>query len=1409
MKSYKQLWLGTLGATLFVPQMVLADISGTVFRDFNANGSLDSGTITDAGIAGVTVKAFNAAGAQVGATATSDASGHYALTGLTTGADYRVEFAWTQQWLKPSAAGGTAVQFVKDGATANFALHNPNEHNTTLPYLSIPQYINGDSQASATIAARPGLFVFPFNATSPDEITQTPAPIAKATIGQIGAAWGTAFQRSTKTLYTSAVVRRFVGFGPLGIGGIYKVDMTDPTAASTGSLNYIDVKSIGIPVGNSPRDGNACNALATSIDQPAHDIAAAQQVAAVGIGGIAMDDEHERLWLVNMADKKLYGINNVKPSTTPTAADVLGGYTIALPAGSACQGGELRPWGIKYHEGNVYVGAVCDAYGIYPGTDELKGYVLRFNPANTAAGFAIEHSFGFAAPRANYNVDVNYTWGGWQDYITSSPLISGIEFDVDGSLMLGIIDRSTMMTGTNNYNSLDCNDTNLSDITGAGDVLRFCKSNGAYIEGGTAGCATTIPDAVKTHDEYYWGDYGPLINEKIAFNETTQGGLTFVPGSNQLVSNGFDPAGFHEGGIFWLNNQTGGDSNRYFIYTTQTGIPTTPETMGKVSGLGDLEAITPTTPIEIGNRVWLDADNDGIQDAGENGIPNVQVKLFAGATELATATTAADGTYYFTNAAGTNTDSKKYGLDQLQPNTAYTVKFPTSVTVSGATYNLTTATAGGNIQIDSNAAATGDVVVTATDIPTAGANNHSFDVGYSAASTPSFPPPSGPSAFSCPTDVRLATSVQVNGDSQAAGSTGANVNGLITFDYAATGELAAPFSKATAGQVGSVWGLAYDNARKKLYASAFLKRHASFGPSGVGAIYQMDGASATPTPSLLIDLAAQGVDVGTSTRVAASGAVDNANELPIDASQPSWDKDAFAQVGKVSIGDIDISADGNTLWAINLKQRELVKVDLTTNTVTGKHAITDPGCSNGEFRPWALKVHDGKVWVGTVCSAETSQQASDLKAYVQAFDGSTFTTATSFALNYPKGSVGNGPSDEKWQPWTNTYKTLAANPSFAIYPQPILSDIEFDMDGSLILGFMDRMGHQVGSANYTPNHPDTTIVQGQTGGDIIRVCNNNGKYELENNATCASGSTDGKDKGQGPGNGEYYWGEMWDFNQWNADGGFHQETSFGGLAFKAGSGEIALTAMNPLNPNANAGGVIWLNNATGGRATNAGVQVYRQQGGTDPYFGKAAGMGDVELFCASNTPTCSINAPTVTSTCNNNGTPSNASDDKFTYKITATGSNVGATYSISGGDTYANRSYGTEHTSTNSFPISGGNLALTLTDDTTASCKLENVTITVPSTCSSSAPSADLEVTKTANVSSAKSGDTVIYTVKVKNNGPDTATGVEVSDHLPTGVTYASHNAGQGIYTSGTGLWTVGTLANGATATLTISVTIK
>jgi uncharacterized repeat protein (TIGR01451 family) len=84
----------------------------------------------------------------------------------------------------------------------------------------------------------------------------------------------------------------------------------------------------------------------------------------------------------------------------------------------------------------------------------------------------------------------------------------------------------------------------------------------------------------------------------------------------------------------------------------------------------------------------------------------------------------------------------------------------------------------------------------------------------------------------------------------------------------------------------------------------------------------------------------------------------------------------------------------------------------------------------------------------------------------------------------------------------------------------------------------------------------------------------------------------------------------------------------------------------------------------------------------------------------------------------------------------------------------------------------------------------------------------DVSLTKTASATDVVTGDTVTYTLTVSNAGPDTATGVEVTDQLPAGVTYSTHNASQGTFTSGTGIWAVGDLANGANATLTIDVTV-
>jgi uncharacterized repeat protein (TIGR01451 family) len=83
----------------------------------------------------------------------------------------------------------------------------------------------------------------------------------------------------------------------------------------------------------------------------------------------------------------------------------------------------------------------------------------------------------------------------------------------------------------------------------------------------------------------------------------------------------------------------------------------------------------------------------------------------------------------------------------------------------------------------------------------------------------------------------------------------------------------------------------------------------------------------------------------------------------------------------------------------------------------------------------------------------------------------------------------------------------------------------------------------------------------------------------------------------------------------------------------------------------------------------------------------------------------------------------------------------------------------------------------------------------------------DLAITKDVSDATPDVGDNVVFTLSVTNNGVGDATGVTVNDLLPSGYSYVSDN-GAGAYNSGTGVWTIGDLANGASTTLTITAEV-
>lgn len=616
-------------------------LAGSAWQDFNNNGTQEAHET--AGVAGVTVMAFDCTGALVGTT-TTNATGQFSFAGLTDGDKYRIEFSTVPAPYFPSemgASNGSNVQFVTvPTCHVDFGVNNPDLYCHDNPLVGVPCYVNGLASAPG-VANLDAFVVFPYQATTsfdpyaPNQVQGSVYPTHASTVGEIGATWGVAYQRSTKTLFTSAVIKRHVGLGPLGTGGIYKINMSNPAAPVTS--NWIDVQTLGIDTGSDPRDGTPGNTLPTATDQPSYDLNAYNAVGKKAIGDIDYDEPRNTLWFVNLYERTLVGIKNLNPNATPTAADVIE-YPISIPPGYSCGAThEFRPWGLKVHEGKVYIGVICTNVGVsYWDPTGLKAFVLSFDPSSPASGFTYIAEIDLTFDKYQYGI---FKYNNWINSYTdlsygvgwTSPILSDIEFDTDGSMILGIADRLGLQVGYYNYApDPTFNDQTLYATAQSGDILRLCKIGNDYVlPGSDPACPLlgVVHGDGSNGGEHYWGDWGPRVLESYSmdngFNETAMGGIATKLGSGEVLSTQTDAIVFRSGSIVTYNNVTGGVTNNYTLYVgTDNGA------QGKATGLGDIEVLCDYQPIEIGNYVWLDEDDDGVQDACEPPLDSVKLSLY-------------------------------------------------------------------------------------------------------------------------------------------------------------------------------------------------------------------------------------------------------------------------------------------------------------------------------------------------------------------------------------------------------------------------------------------------------------------------------------------------------------------------------------------------------------------------------------------------------------------------------------------------------------------------------------------------------------------------------------------------------------------------------------------------------------
>ncbi|MEE6289141.1 isopeptide-forming domain-containing fimbrial protein [Georgenia sp. MJ173] len=672
------------------------EITGTIWQDYDSNGVFDS---FESGLAGIEVIAYDGEG-NVAGPATTGEDGNYVLP-VTSDADrWRVEanLPDTPQWSqwRDSVVGragepsnGTTVQFadVADGVGASgvdFSFQVPSAYVENNPNVFVPVMHYGPSDGmNATAAAGTTIR---YDAESPAGGALVPQT-AQVPFSQVGATNGSAVARPTApgepaTVLTAAYIRRHVGVGPEGIGAIYRVTPDgDSWEVPTASADlYVDVTDFGIDLGGPDQSAPAGDPHGlrpdVTADNPQYDwmrdAQAWGQVGRSGLGTIALSADEQYLYAVNLHNRSLIQVE------TGGSVDLLPANVTEIELDEYFpDDSDLRPYGVSANPltNEMYL-TVTDTAETTQDVADLHGYVYSFDPANPGDLREVL-SFPLDFTRTGFNP----TWFPWATDISdirlqgavirsAMPVVGDAKY-LHGDLVIGVRDLAGDLFGGQAYISGDPADGNAvsAQIRSEGDVYIAApagdgsfvlEDNGVHrgIDGDGAAQGDGGPGGLRYFDTGY-----------TQFNQDNEalGSIVVVPSrADGVLTTGVHAAnGAGQSGVRRLF-QEGGQAHDPRGAVIIHGFQQQPDVTSKGNGLGSAAALASAAPIEIGNYVWYDVDNDGVQDPDEAPVEGATVNLYEVAedgtrTLVSTTTTSALGEYYFSSndeayALATNTD---------------------------------------------------------------------------------------------------------------------------------------------------------------------------------------------------------------------------------------------------------------------------------------------------------------------------------------------------------------------------------------------------------------------------------------------------------------------------------------------------------------------------------------------------------------------------------------------------------------------------------------------------------------------------------------------------------------------------------------------------------------------------------